>query len=155
MSSLIRLSGNSSKLTLCSFQAVTRNTQKKRKNPTMAKKKARTNLSQSIRDHLQANPSATPIQIVEALAKQRIKVSPGLASNIKYTSGLSAKKKTSKKKRATGRKKGTKRTVRRKRPIAQTVDISALQAAAKFLATVGDAETAMAAIKQVQSLQID
>jgi len=62
---------------------------------------------------------------------------------------------TAKKKRATGRKKGTKRTVKRRRPSAQTVDISTLQAAAKFLAEVGDAETAMAAIKQVQSLQID
>ena len=113
----------------------------------MAKKKAGKSLSQSIRDHLQANPDATPTQIVEALAKYGIKVSPGLASNIKYTSGLSAKKKTG--------KKGTKRTVMRKRPSAQTVDISTLQAAAKFVATVGDAETAMAAIKQVQSLQID
>ena len=121
----------------------------------MAKKKARKSLSQSIRDYLEAKPSATSNQIVEGLAKQGVKVSPGLASNIKYTSGLSAKKKTGKKKRATGRKKGTKRKVMRKRPIAQTVDISALQAAAKFLATVGDAETAMTAIKQVQSLQID
>ena len=121
----------------------------------MAKKKARTNLSQSIRDHLQANPSATPNQIVEALAKQGIMVSPGLASNVKYTSGLKAKKKTAKKKRATGRKQGTKRTVMRRRPSAQTVDISTLQAAAKFVATVGDVETAMAAIKQVQSLQIN
>ena len=113
----------------------------------MAKKKSGVSKSQSIRDHLQANPDATPTQIVEALAKYGIKVSPGLASNIKYTSGLSAKKKTG--------KKGTKRTGRRKRPSAQTVDLSALQAAAKFVATVGDAETAMAAIKQVQSLQID
>ena len=126
-----------------------------KKEPNMAKKKARNSLSQSIRDHLQANASATPTQIVEALAKKGVKVSPGLAANVKYTSGPGAKKKSAKKKRATGRKKGAKRTVRRKRPIAQTVDISALQAAAKFLATVGDAETAMAAIKQVQSLQID
>ena len=118
----------------------------------MAKKKAGKSLSQSIRDHLQANPDATPTQIVEALAKYGIKVSPGLASNIKYTSGLSAKKLSAKKK--TG-KKGTKRTVMRKLPSVQTVDLSALQAAAKFVATVGDAETAMAAIKQVQSLQID
>ena len=113
----------------------------------MAKKKAGKSLSQSIRDYLQADPSATPNQIVAALAKQGIKVLPGLVSNIKYTSGLSAKKKTG--------KKGTKRTVNRRRPSAQTVDISTLQAAAKFLAEVGDAETAMAAIKQVQSLQID
>ena len=120
-----------------------------KKELNMAKKKARTNLSQSIRDHLQANPSASPNQIVEALAKKGIKVSPGLASNVKYTSGPGAKKK-----KKTG-KKGTKRTVIRKRPSAQTVDLSALQAAAKLLTAAGDAETAMAAIKQVQLLQID
>jgi hypothetical protein len=121
----------------------------------MAKKKARNSLSQRIRDHLQANPGATPNQIVEALANQGIKVSPGLASNVKYTSGLSAKKKRAIKKRAAGRKTGMKRTVMQRRPGAQTVDIATLQAAAKFLATVGDADTATAAIKQVQSLQID
>ncbi len=120
----------------------------------MAKKKARKSLSQSIRDYLRAKPSATPNQIVEGLAKQGVKVSPGLASNVKYTRP-GAKKKTAKKKRATGRKKGAKRTVRRKRPSAQTVNISALQAAAKLLTAAGDAETAMAAIKQVQSLQLD
>jgi len=117
----------------------------------MAKKKAGKSLSQSIREHLQEDPSATPNQIVAALAKQGIKVSQGLASNVKYTSGPGAKKKTSQKKRATG---GKKRTVKRKRPSAQTVDISALQAAAKFVAAVGDADQAIAAVKQVQSLQI-
>jgi hypothetical protein len=125
------------------------------KRVNMAKKKAGKSLSQSIRDHLQVNPSATPNQIVEALAKQAIKVAPGLASNVKYTSGPSARKMSAKTKWATGRKPGTKRTVMRQRPSAQTVNISTLQAAAKFLTTVGDAETAMAAIKQVQSLQID
>ncbi len=51
----------------------------------MAKKKAGKSLSQSIREHLQANPTATPNQIVAALAKTGVKVSPGLASNVKYT----------------------------------------------------------------------
>ncbi len=117
----------------------------------MAKKKAGKSLSQSIREHLQTNRSATPNQIVAALAKTGIKVSVGLVSNVKYTSGPGAKKKTAKKKRATG---GKKRTVKRKKP-SQTVDISALQAAAKFVAAVGDADKAIAAVKQVQSLQID
>ncbi len=117
----------------------------------MAKKKAGKSLSQSIRDHLNANPSATPNEIVAALAKTGIKVSVGLAGNVKYTSGPGAKKKTAKKKRATG---GKKVTVTRKLPSAQTVDISALQAAAKFVAAIGDADTAIAAVKQVQSLQI-
>ena len=61
----------------------------------MAKKQAGKSLSQSIRDHLQANPSATPNQIVEALAKQGVKVSPGLASNVKYTPGPGAKRSSS------------------------------------------------------------
>jgi len=115
----------------------------------MAKKKAGKSLSQSIRDHLSANPNATPNEIVAALAKQGVKVSPGLASNVKYRSGPGAKKKS-----ANGRRKGAKRMVRRKRPSAQTVDISALQAAAKFVAAVGDADKAIAAVKQVSSLQI-
>ena len=110
----------------------------------MAKKKSGVSKSQSIRDHLQANPTATPNEIVAALKKQGVKVSQGLASNVKYTSG--AKKKSG--------KKGTKRTVRRKLPGARAVDISTLLAAAKFVAQVGDAETAIAAVRQVQSLQI-
>ena len=117
----------------------------------MAKKKAGKSLSQSIREHLQANPNATPNQIVAALAKTGIKVSVGLASSVKYTSGPGAKTKTAEKKRTTGQKT---KTVKRKLPSAQNIDISALQAAAKFVADVGDADKAIAAVKQVSSLQI-
>ncbi len=117
----------------------------------MAKKKAGKSLSQSIRDHLAVNPGDTPNQIVEALAKTGVTVSPGLASNVKYTSGPGAKRKSAKKKRATG---GNKVTVSRKLPTAQTVDIATLQAAAKFVAAVGDSDTAIAADKQIQMLQI-
>ena len=102
-------------------------------------KKSGTNRSQSSRDHLKGNPSDTPTEIVAALAKQGVKVSKSLVSKVKYDSGTKNRKQ---------------RTVRRKLPSAQTVDIATLQAAAKFVATVGDAETAIAAIKQVQSLQI-
>jgi hypothetical protein len=107
----------------------------------MAKKRSGTSKSQSIRDHLKANPSDMPKQIIAALAKQGIKVSNGLVSYVKYT-------------KTTGKKKGAKRTVKRKLPSAQTVDLAALQAAAKFVATVGDADTAIAAVRQVASLQI-
>jgi hypothetical protein len=107
----------------------------------MAKKKSGVNKSQSIRDHLKANPSDMPKQIIAALAKQGIKVSHGLVNYVKYA-------------KLTGKKKGAKRTVKRKLPSAQTVDLAALQAAAKFVATVGDANTAIAAVKQVASLQI-
>jgi hypothetical protein len=107
----------------------------------MAKKRSGTSKSQCIRDHLAANPSATPNEIIAALAKQGIKVSYGLTSSVKYT-------------KKTGKKKGAKRTVKRKLPGAQAVGILTLQAAAKFVAQVGDADTAIAAVKQVQSLQI-
>ncbi len=107
----------------------------------MAKKKSGVSKSQSIHDHLQANPSDMPKQIIAALAKQGIKVSNGLVAKVKYT------------KKTTGKKKGAKRTVKRKLPVA-SVDLLALQAAAKFVAQVGDADTAIAAVKQVQSLQI-
>ena len=117
----------------------------------MAKKKAGKSFSQSIREHLQANPNATPNQIVEALAKTGVNVSVGLASNVKYTSGPGAKNKTAKKKRATG---GKKATVTRKLPSAQAVDISALQAAAKFVAQVGDADQAIAAVTNLGNWKI-
>jgi len=39
-------------------------------------------------------------------------------------------------------------------PSTQSVDISVLQAAVKFIATVGDGDKAIATVKQVSSLQI-
>ena len=107
----------------------------------MAKKKSGVSKSQSIRDHLKSNPSDMPKQIIAALAKQGIKVSNGLVAKVRYT------------KTKTGKKKGAKRTVKRKL-LGASVDLLALQAAAKFVAAVGDADTAVAAVKQVQSLQI-
>jgi hypothetical protein len=64
----------------------------------MAKKRTGVNKSQAIRDFLSTNPEATGSEITAALAKKGIKVSPGLASNVKYTSGPKRKKKTSKNK---------------------------------------------------------
>lgn len=52
----------------------------------MGKKKAKVNKSRAIREYLAANPQATPNEIVEGLKQQGIAVSPGLASNVKYTS---------------------------------------------------------------------
>lgn len=52
----------------------------------MAKKRA-VNQSQAIRDYLAANPTASANEIVAGLKQQGITVSPGLASNVKYTSG--------------------------------------------------------------------
>ena len=49
-------------------------------------------MSQAIRDYLAANPSASPNDIVAGLKQQGITVSPGLASNVKYTSRSKAGK---------------------------------------------------------------
>ena len=58
----------------------------------MAKKKSGVSKSQSIRDHLQANPGDMPKQIIAALAKQGIKVSNGLVAKVKYTKKTTGKK---------------------------------------------------------------
>lgn len=110
----------------------------------MATKKAKgKNLSQHIRDFLAENPEATPNEIVEGLSKQKVKVSPGLAANVKYTSGFGKKRQ------------GKKKMVRKKRPGAQTVDLSAMRAAAKFVEQVGgDIDAAIVAIQQVKELQV-
>ncbi len=49
----------------------------------MAKKKNGTSTSQSIRDHLNANPSAKAKEVVEALAKNGIKTNKGLVYAVK------------------------------------------------------------------------
>jgi hypothetical protein len=107
------------------------------------KKRKGKSLSQHIRDFLGENPNATPNEIVDGLGKQGVKVTTGLASNVKYTSGLGGKK-----------RRGRKKMVRRKRPGAQVADLSALQSAAKFVQQVGDIDTAITAVQQVKELQV-
>ena len=132
----------------------------------MAKKRSRGgdfNMSEELRKIIRENRRITFLE-AHALLQQKFpgeNINENSASvafyNARRKVGVKQPvgKKATTKKRSTGRKKGTKRTVRRKRPTAQTLDISTLQAAAKFVSDVGDAEKAMAAIKQVQSLQID
>ena len=57
------------------------------------------NKSDAIRDYLAKNKDAKPKEIIEALAKQGIKVSQALVGNVKFTSG----KKTVKAKKKAGR----------------------------------------------------
>jgi len=71
----------------------------------MAKKRTGVNKSRSIRNYLATNPKATPNEIVAALGKKGIKVSPGLVSKVKYTSGP---------KRRLQKKTGKKRVVKRR-----------------------------------------
>ena len=58
--------------------------------------------------------------------------------------------------RAGKKRKAAKKTVRRMKPAAAAlaVDLTTLQAAAKFVSEVGDAEKGIAAIRQLRSLQI-
>lgn len=65
-----------------------------------------------------------------------------------------AARKRAAKKTAARRRRGNKRTVRKRRPAAQSIDIDRLQSAVKFIAEVGDADRAIAAIKQVKALQV-
>ncbi len=59
----------------------------------MAKKKTGVSKSQAIRNYLATNPKAAPSEIIAALGKKGIEVSPGLASVVKYTSGPKRRKK--------------------------------------------------------------
>lgn len=49
-----------------------------------AKRKRRINKSQKIRDYLTESPEAQPSEVVEALGKSRIKVTPGQVSQVKW-----------------------------------------------------------------------
>lgn len=106
----------------------------------MAKKKrAGKSKSQHIRDYLAANPGATPNQIKDGLAKQGVKVSTGLASNVKYTSGTGAKKK--------------KKPGRRGRPKATPLSAQNLLDAKKLaddLGGIGEARKALDALEKLQ-----
>jgi hypothetical protein len=54
------------------------------KERTMAKRQAKINKSQAIRDHLAKSPTATPSEIKQALAEKGITVGDSLISQIKY-----------------------------------------------------------------------
>lgn len=125
----------------------------------MAKKKAGRgdfNMSQAIRDELQANPE---ISLKDCLAAIQSK-HPGLSVN-PNSFGVAFSNQRAKlglKKRRGGK------TVRRRKPgavrtavatqAAKPVNLDVLQAARRYVAVVGDAETAIAAVRQLQTLQI-
>lgn len=119
----------------------------------MAKKKASSNFNMAaeVRKLLGENPKLTGSEVYTALKerfpRQKInKDSCGVAfSAARKKLGIAGGRR---------RKKGAKRSVVKKRPVAQSVKVDDLQAAAKFLSVVGDAEKAIAAIKQVQALQV-
>jgi hypothetical protein len=122
----------------------------------MAKKRSASgfNMAAEIRGLLTQNRDLSGKEVYAALKKKFPKEginesSCGVAfSGARKKLGISAKR---------GKKRKTaKTTVRKMKPTAaaQAVDLTALQAAAKFVSEVGDAEKAIAAIRQLRSLQI-
>jgi len=119
----------------------------------MAKRKVKgKSRSEHIRDYLRSNPEASPKQIVEGLAEKGVKVSVGLASNVKYTSGPggSGKKKTVRKKAKAGKPAGKKTAGRRGSAGLTATDLLE----AKHLADqVGGIQEARAALDALEKLQ--
>jgi hypothetical protein len=119
----------------------------------MAKKKMASgfNMSEQARKLVGAKNTITGKEVYETLVKRFPKrtINEGSClvafSAARNQLGLSKKVK----------KKGKKQVVMKKMPsTVTTVDLVALQAAAKYVAQVGDADTAIAAIKHIQSVQI-
>ena len=121
----------------------------------MAKKKASGgfNMAGEIRKLLRAKRTITGREVYNALVKnfpnQKIKEGSCLVSFSASRMQMGLKKRGTKKS-ATGK------VVKRRLPstVVTAVDLNALQVAAKFVAQVGSADTAIAAIKQLQSVQI-
>ena len=122
----------------------------------MAKKKSASgfNMAAEIRGLLEGDKSLSGPEVYKALKKnfprQKINESScGVAfSGARQKLGISPKR---------GKKrKAAKTSVVKMKPAAAalTVDLTSLQAAAKFVSEVGDADKAIAAIRQLRSLQI-
>ncbi len=122
----------------------------------MAKKKASGdfNMAGEIRKLLRAKRTITGREVYNELVKnfpkQTINEGSCLVAFSKGRMLMGLKKKRGKNKSVAGK------VVKRRKPstAVTAVDLNALQAAAKFVAQVGDANTAIAAIKQLQSVQI-
>ena len=123
----------------------------------MARKKSATkfNMAAEIRSLLKQNRALSAREVYEALKKKFPRQSINESSCGVGFSG--ARKKLGISQTKTGRKrKMDKKTVRKMKPAAtaQAVDMATLQAAAKFVSEVGNAEKAIAAIRQLRALQI-
>lgn len=121
----------------------------------MAKKKsatARIGMAEEIRSLLTANPKLSGKETLEAI-KAKFPETPINEKSFGVGFYMARKKLGIS---STRRGASAKKVVVRKMPSAArpSVDMTALQAAAKFLTQVGSAETAIEAIKQVQALQL-
>jgi hypothetical protein len=119
---------------------------------TMAKKQPETefNMSEAIRDILKENPSLGSKEAADAIQAKypSAKINKNSFSVAFYT----GRKKLGIKSSGRGRRVGTRKSkMTSARP---SVDMAVLQTTAKFLSEVGGAEAALAAIKQVQAVQV-
>ena len=122
----------------------------------MAKKKTNNdfNMSDEIRKLLRSKRTLMGREVYDTLVKnfpnQKINKSSCLVAFSKSRMQMGLRKKVVKKKSV------AKKTVKRQKPTATVtaVDLNALQAAAKFVAQIGSADEAIAAIKQLESVQI-
>ena len=121
----------------------------------MAKKRSASglNMAAEIRSLLESNRALTGKEAYVALTKKFPaedinESSCGVAfSGARKKLGISQKRRGKKRKTAVVKMKPT--------AAALKVDLNALQAAAKFVSEVGDAEQAIASIRQLRSLQIN
>ena len=113
----------------------------------MAKTRKGTNKSEAIRGYLASHPKSSPNEIVAALGEEGIKISAGLASNVKYTSSA---------KRRTKKKAGQKRLVTRRIPsrtAAAELSADDLIAAKQLVDRLGGLEAARRALDTLESLR--
>lgn len=119
----------------------------------MAKKKAAAgfNMAEEVRTLLKDNPKLTGREVYEGLQKKF----PGEKINEKSctVSFSAARKKLGlpTKRRGGGRKAVVRKIPSAARPV---LDVTLLQAAAKFISEAGGAQAAVDAVRQVQSLQL-
>ena len=119
----------------------------------MAKKRAAGgfNMAAEIRAILKNNPKLSGRDVYQALKKKfpKQKVNENSCSvafsGARKALGIGGKRK---------RKRGGKTSVMRPRSSSAKINIDTLQAAARFVTQVGDADTAIEAIKQVRQLQV-
>jgi hypothetical protein len=122
----------------------------------MAKKKSANsfNMAAAIRDLLTANPKSSFSETINALVKGNPKES--INKNSFQVAFYNARKKLGIGPSKKGKKTSAKKVVVRKTPAAtgNILSLATLQAAAKFVSDVGDANTAIEAVRQLRSLQI-
>ena len=105
--------------------------------PAARKTRSKVNKSQRIREYAAKNPKAGPTEITRALAKDGIKVTPPLVSNV-----LGAAK----------RKKVGKRKAVSAKAASDKVSLSDLVATGQFVDKVGGVDEAKALIKAIEKL---